>query len=262
MNEPTSFTAPHARSPWRFFLLVFALSMPLSLAGTLIKVEVVPGLPLSALVVTYCPLIAAVILVYRENKVAGVIDLLKRAVDYKRIKSKVWLLPAIVLMPIVMVIEYIILRGLGVPVPAPHFSLLTLAGLLLAFFVFAFGEELGWMGYAFDPLQARSNALRASLLLGAVGAVWHFIPLFQVGRSANWIVWWSVATVAHRVITVWLYNNTGRSIFVTAIYHALGNLTWQLFPVDGSYYDPAITGLLLTSVAVVIVAVWGSKTLA
>jgi hypothetical protein len=37
----------------------------------------------------FCPLVAASILVYRENQPAGVTELLKRSFDYGRIRAKV-----------------------------------------------------------------------------------------------------------------------------------------------------------------------------
>lgn len=60
--------------------------------------------------------------------------------------------------------------------------------------------------------------------------------------------------MAHRVIIVWLYNNTGRSVFAAALYHTMGNLTWQLFPNHGSHYDPRITGPVLALTAAIIIA--------
>jgi membrane protease YdiL (CAAX protease family) len=39
----------------------------------------------------------------------------------------------------------------------------------------ALGEELGWSGYAIDPMQARWGALKASILLGIFWAVYHYI---------------------------------------------------------------------------------------
>jgi len=77
------------RSPLKFFLLVFALSLPFLLAGPLVGYQLVPGVPVTALIVVFCPSIAAIILVYRESKTAGVRDLLKRSFDYKRIKAKI-----------------------------------------------------------------------------------------------------------------------------------------------------------------------------
>ncbi len=258
MNTNTS----TSKSPLTFFVLVFALSIPLSLAGAVIGLELLPGLPVSSLVVTFCPLIAALILVYRENKTTGVTELLKRSFDYKRIRAKIWYAPIILLMPGVMVLEYGLLRWMGSPIPEPQFSVLTALVMFLVAFIAALGEELGWMGYAIDPMQDRSNALQASIFLGLAWAAWHFVPLIQAGRSPEWIAWWSLFTVASRVLIVWLYNNTGKSVFVAAVYHAMMNVSWQLFPINGSFYDPRITGLIVAVAAVIVIVIWGPRTLA
>jgi membrane protease YdiL (CAAX protease family) len=111
--------------------------------------------------------------------------------------------------------------------------------MLAAFFVGALGEELGWSGYAIDPMQERWGALQAGILLGLVWAAWHVIALIQAHRSAAWIAWWCLGTVTMRVVIVWLYNGTGKSVFAVSLFHAIGNVSWQLFPVHGSYFDPA-----------------------
>ena len=95
-----------------------------------------------------------------------------------------------------------------------------------------------------------------------VWAVWHYVALLEVHRSLAFIAWWSLGTVAARVIIVWLYNNTGKSVFVAALFHTMINLTWQVFPINGSYYDPRVTGIITAIVAVVVVIVWGPRTLA
>ncbi len=253
--------ASRSRSPLRFFLLVFALSLPFWLAGALTSLQLLPALPVSALGFL-CPMTAAAIFVYLENGSAGVKGLLKRAFDFKRVKAKIWYVPTILLMPCIMVLSYVALRLMGVPLPTPQFSVGTLLALFVAFFVGALGEELGWSGYAIDPLQERFGALQGALLLGAVWAVWHYVPLLEAHRSLAFIAWWSLGTVAARVIIVWLYNNTGRSVFIAALFHTMINLTWQLFPINGSYYDPRVTGLLTAIVAVVVVIAWGPRTLA
>jgi hypothetical protein len=58
--------------------------------------------------------------------------------------------------------------------------------------------------------------------------------------------------VANRVIIVWLYNNTGRSVFAAAMHHTMSNVTWQLFPNHGSHYDPRVSGAVFVSVAAII----------
>jgi membrane protease YdiL (CAAX protease family) len=253
-------STPGSRSPLTYFVLTFALSIPFWIAGALTNFQLLPGIPLSALGLL-CMVGAASILVYRENGIAGVKELLKRAFDFKRVRAKIWYLPTFLLMPAIMILSFIVMRFIGVPVPNPQFSFATPLILFAVFFVSAIGEELGWSGYAIDPLQERYGALGGALLLGGVWAVWHFIPLLSAQRSLAWIAWWALGTVALRIIITWLYNNTGRSVFIAIFFHAMFNLTWQLFPIDGSFYDPRVTSLILAAVALVVVIAAGPGTL-
>jgi membrane protease YdiL (CAAX protease family) len=219
-----------------------------------------PGIPISALGL-FCIAGAAFMLVYRESGLSGVVGLLKRCLDIRGVRNKIWLLPTFLLMPGVMVLSYLVMRFMGVAVPAPQFSLakgLILFGVL---FVAALGEELGWSGYAIDPLQERFGATRGAVLLGLVWATWHVVPLLQVQRSLSFIVWWTLSTVALRVLITWVYNNTGRSGLMAILFHTMANLAWKLFPIDGSYYDPQVTGLITAGVAVLVASLWGPKTL-
>jgi len=240
--------------------LVFALAIPFWLVAAWTSAQLLPGLPVSALMVV-CPLIAASLLVFRSSGTAGVKALLRRAADVQRIAPPIWYLPIVLLMPAVTAMSYGAMRLLGMPLPAPHISLLTALVLFLAFVVAAGGEEIGWSGYATDPMLARSSALQAGILLGIVWAVWHLIPLAQAGRSPGWIAGWCASTVAIRVLIVWLYSNTG-SVFATILTHAMGNLSMFLFPNDGSAYDPRVAGALLAVVAAIVTVIWGPRTLA
>lgn len=134
--------------------------------------------------------------------------------------------------------------------------------MLFVFFIAALGEEVGWSGYAIDKMQDRWNALQVSILLGLVSATWHIVPLAQADRSPIWIAWQCLNLVALRVLLVWLYNNTGKSLFATALCHAMVNVSWQLFPNSGSHYDPRIIGLITALAAVIVTIVWGPRTLA
>ena len=243
-----------------YFLLTFAISIPFWVAGALTHLQLLPGIPISAIGVL-CMVGSASILAYRENGLTGIKGLLKRSFDFKRVRTKIWFLPTILLMPAIMILSFFVLRLMGVTVPGPQFSITTPFILFAVFFVAAIGEELGWMGYAMDPLQDRFGALGGALLLGGVWAVWHFVPLLSVQRSLAWIAWWALGTVALRVIITWHYNNTGRSVFVAVIFHTMSNLTWELFPINGSYYDPRVTSLIMTLVAVGVVIASGPRTL-
>ena len=59
------------RSPLKFFLLVFAFSVPFWLIGAVIDVQCLPGVPFSSLS-AFCPLLAALVLVFVASKTAGV----------------------------------------------------------------------------------------------------------------------------------------------------------------------------------------------
>lgn len=253
MNTTTSH--PH-RSLLAFFVLAVVLMIPFWVFGSLTGLQLAPGLPVAALG-TFCPTGAALILVYRQDKTAGMIALLKRSFDFKRIKDKRWFAPLLLLMPGAVALSFWVQRLLGVPVPAPQIAVVPTLALCIVLFIGALGEELGWSGYAIDPMQARLGALSASILLGIFWAGYHYIGLVQAHRSAEWIAWWTLLTVALRVIMVWLFNQTGRSVFGMALFHTTINATWLLFPIGGSYYDCRVTGLLLAFVAVLVVGVWG-----
>lgn len=251
------------RSPLTFFVLVFALSLPFWVAGAVTSWQLLPALPVSGLAFV-CPVAAAAILVFREHRAAGVKEWLRTAFDLTRVNAKSWYVPTLLLMPGIMLLSFAALRLMGVPVPVPPVSVGTVGTILalfVAFFVAAKGEELGWSGYATDPLQERFGARGAALLIGGVWAVWHYVPLLEAHRSVAWMAWWSLFTVAARILIVWLYNNTGRSVFVATLFHTLMNLTWQVFPINGSYYDPRVTGLITAVVALVVVIMWRPPTL-
>src|SRR5208282_2503686 len=75
------------------------------------------------------------------------------------------------------------------------------------------------------------------------------------------IAGWFLGTVSFRVLIVWLYNSTGRSVFAATLFHMTFNVSWQLFPVHGSHFDPRVTGMIFSFAAVVVVLIWGPRSL-
>jgi uncharacterized protein len=254
------------RSPWIFFLLVFVLSVPFWLAGPLadqLLQKAIPiDLPLSALQAVN-PLIAASILVYGENGSEGVKRLLRRALDYGRIKRKVWYVPILCLWPTTMVLAYGSMYLAGAPLPDdPRFPMLILPLLFVVFLVSATVEQVGWQGYAIDRLQGRWNALEAGIIVGVVWAIWHVVPLMELRQTPTWIAWQCLGMVPFRILIVWIYNNTGRSVFAAIVFQATANVSQFSFPNYGSHYDPFVVGLILTFMAAIVTLVWGPETLA
>ncbi len=253
--------ASRGKSPLTYFALVFALSIPFWWIGAATGAQFVPGLPVAALMVL-APLGAALILVYRESGAAGLAGLLRRAVDFRRIRPKGWFLAAGLLMPGLLLLAWELMRRSGLPVAPPRVPAPAAVLMLLAFVVAGVSEELGWSGYAIDPLRDRSDALRASILVGVVWAVWHLVPLMQAHRALAWITWWCLFTVSIRILYVSLYYNAGKSVFAVALCHGMENFSSYVFPFSGSTYDPRFTGPVAACAAAIVIALWGPRTLA
>jgi len=253
------------RSLLAFFLLVFLLSIPIWVLGPVVErllpEELTTTLPVSSLMFIV-PGGAAVILVHREEGPGARRTLLKRAFDYGRIKRKLWYAPILVLWPAMMILQYLLVRPTALPVADPQLPGLMLPVSFAVFFIAALGEEVGWQGYAMDPLQDRWGALTASIIVGTVWAAWHCVPFIQMDRTPAWIACQAASIVVVRILTVWIYNNTGKSLFAAIAFHAMYNVATVLLPSYGWHYGPAV-GLAITSVAAVFITLlWGPETLA
>ena len=240
--------------PLKFFLLVFALSIPFWILGATAKdlTHSLPvKLPISALM-AICPALAALLLVAKESGLRGVKTMLNSVFDQAKIKDKKWYGLIVFLMPAITVLSYWTIRLAGIPLPAAQTPLLSTLLFSFVFFVGAIGEEMGWTGYVTDPLQRRWGPLGASIILGMVWAIWHIIPYTQIPQPATWIVWQCLSTVLLRIIMVWLYNRAGKSLFAMVLFHATINVSLVLFPTYGSHYSPLVgAGLLMLTVAVI-----------
>ncbi len=255
LGPPASATEPATGSAVIFFITVFALSLPFYVLGaTGARLPSLPILPVSALM-TFVPMAAASILVYRQRGLASVIALLKRAADMRALRQPGWVLAALMFMPLVCILEFGVLRMTGTAVPLPVIEPGNALLLFGAFFIGAIGEEVGWQGYAYPALRVRFGTLRSAVALGGVWALWHAIPFVQLNRSPDWILWHSFAAVALRIIIVWLFESMGKSVFIAVTFHTMINLSWALFPNSGSYYDPSVSFAILWLAVLPIIAI-------
>lgn len=187
------------------------------------------------------PFACAVLLTHLRESAAEARTFWARAFDPRRMPGP-WLVTALLLHPALVgaatMADFITggspaqwsdsARGLDEP------------GALLStlFFVFWFGplpEEIGWRGYALDPLQKRLGALGASLVVGSAWALWH-VPLFflegtfqhglGLGSTRFWI--FSATLLPLSVLMTWVYNHTRRSTLAAVLIHFTGNLTGLL----------------------------------
>lgn len=236
-----------------FIILVFVLSIPFWLLGNLYPVQILPGLPISALGV-FAPALAAVIVTYRSGLFPAVRRLLSRSFDLNRVRNKYWYLIFLLFNPVVAILVFGVMRSMGRSVPPPAPITFAIVPMFIMMFIAGLAEEIGWTGFATGPLLRRWGILVTGISLGLVWAIFHLVVLTQANRSIEWIAWWALGTVSLRMLMVWLYDHAGSSVFAAAIFHAMINLSWQLFPVNGSFYDPGLFSLVTLGCALLIVA--------
>ena len=114
-------------------------------------------------------------------------------------------------------------------------------------------EEPGWRGFAFPRLAGRSGWIRAALILGVVGALWH-LPLILSGSDS----WWDLGLlVGVNVVLARVFMST-RSVLSLMALHAMnnafaGNFVTGMFEGGDSDRQAALTALVWAVTAVVVV---------
>jgi membrane protease YdiL (CAAX protease family) len=206
------------------------------------------------------PLLAAFVLTARTRGRRGVRDLCRRMVQV-HVPARWWLfaLSPLILLMAVLLVE----RGLGQRLPTARefatfsglpssWGVLGVAGILL---LGGFGEETGWRGYALPHLQQRHSPLVATMVVAGIWVCWH-TPMFLVvdtyrSFSLPILLGWIMGLFCGAVVLSWLYNRSGGSILLVAIWHASYNLISGTDAGDGLLAATATT--LVVAVAVTLV---------
>jgi membrane protease YdiL (CAAX protease family) len=99
-------------------------------------------------------------------------------------------------------------------------------------------EETSWSGFVTARLQARHGPLKASLMVAPLFGLYHLplffiigglsdspdrLPLVQLPLYATFLL--IVFSGPMRILLTWIYNSTGHSIPVVALFHASINAT-------------------------------------
>ncbi|HET7010152.1 MAG TPA: type II CAAX endopeptidase family protein [Anaerolineales bacterium] len=104
---------------------------------------------------------------------------------------------------------------------------LGLAAWLFWFVTYGLGEEVGWRGFALPWLQKNRTAAQATLILGILWALWHLPAFFYLDTYQAMGLWMfpflAVTIVCGAVVYTWIYNSTGGSVLMAAIFHASFN---------------------------------------
>lgn len=257
MNNDSASTNS-AKNVTTFFIIIIIISLPFYILASLDPQEITI---LMGLTLALAPITAGLILTYRENGSDGTKRLLRRSFDYKRITNKIWYLPILFLFPVIFTLAFGVMTSMGETTPDSLFPVVAAPVLFILFFIFALFEELGWMGYVFEPMSNRWNALNASLILGSIWAIWHLPLYILAGQDPLWVAGQIISLIGIRTIIVWIYNNTGKSVFAAILFHAVYNVFTLMVT---SFYTS--TGHLLTSILIIITTIaiallWDPNTL-
>ena len=197
------------------------------------------------------PAVAAVVVTAWTMGRPGVRDLLARMARW-RVPLRWWLAAV---SPIVFLgLGLAALAAAGKALPSPgafgQFSgvpAIGLAGVLVLIFAGALGEETGWRGYALPQLQRRFSPLASSLILAALWFGWHLPQFWVIATYRDFApagyVGMFCGLACGAVVLTWLYNRSGGSILLVAVWHGLYNV------VSGTQ---AATGLLAAVVTTLI----------
>ena len=153
-----------------------------------------------------------------------------------------WYLVALFGPPAALFVGAVIIKGTA-PIEslAQNFASIPTAfllGLVVLALLGNLWEETSWTGFVTSRLQARYGPLRASLIVAPLFGLYH-LPLFFIigglGDSPNHLPIAQLPIYAAfllivfsgpmRILLTWLYNSTGRSLPIVALFHASINAT-------------------------------------
>lgn len=171
----------------------------------------------------------------------------------------------VVIMPAALIISICISLAFGYSAEqfqlTEHISFSTgIFSPLLAFFLIACFEELGWRGYAIESLQTRYNYFTATLIFGVLWSLWHF-PLFFIANTyhGNIVlenIWYAVnfhvGIISLAFIIGWIYKLNRESIIIAVLFHFVINISQEAFHV--TQFTKCIETGVLTVFAGIIVA--------
>lgn len=178
------------------------------------------------------PAIAAIVVTMLTMGRPGIRDLLARMVRW-RVPLRWWLaaLSPAAFLGLALIATAAAGKALPSTADFGRFSgipAIGLAGVLLFIVLGALGEETGWRGYALPQLQRRFSPLISSLILAVLWFGWHLPQFFVIttyrDSSPVQYVGMLLGLICGAVILTWLYNRSGGSILLVAVWHGLYNI--------------------------------------
>lgn len=129
---------------------------------------------------------------------------------------------------------------------------------LLVFLVSGYGEEVGWRGFALDPLLAKYGEFRGTLVLAGLWLVWH-LPVFWLNETmaallGPMVLGWIFGLFAGAFVLTHVYLLSGSSILIVALWHASYNML--VAPAAGEGIPAAIISSLVSVWGIIVAVLW------
>jgi membrane protease YdiL (CAAX protease family) len=123
--------------------------------------------------------------------------------------------------------------------------------------LFLLTEEAGWRGVVLPRLQARMTPLTASLLLGAIWAVWHIPSLHIPGETDQGLSLpvFAVLVISTSVLIAALVNASRGSVLIAAVFHASFDASYAYIGVVGGEDALLVIAAVLSVLCAVAVSV-------
>lgn len=181
----------------------------------------------------YAPAIAAFIVITYHSGAGGLRRYLSRLLIWRC--SVAWYVFLIIGIPLLF-FGGSALKGNLLATPFPFPSVQSLFGALTFTAIKGPIEEFGWRGLALPLLQRKFSPIWAGMFLGVIWGFWH-LPAFLLSgtpQSAWSFTPFFVGSIALSVIVTALFNASGGSILLPALFHfQCNNPIWP----DAQPYD-------------------------
>lgn len=206
--------------------------------------------------------LAAFVVTAATDGRAGVDDLLRRCVRW-RIHVRWYALALCGVPAATTFIALVIFGRAGLASPSVAVAVVEL--FLLQFVFFNFAEEIGWTGFFQDRLRDRYSPLKLSAAVAFPWAVWH-VPdyladegwtLTAFAVAPLFIAFETILLFFARVLIVWLYDGTGRSVLIVGVFHAsfdatITKLSREIVPASDAVRFLILTGVIVLGACAVI----------
>lgn len=238
---------------WQFLAAMIGISLAAFALAAVAKLHLFESLPglLLLIIIVWSPNIAA----YLMTSSAGTFSSWFAETTAMPQGIMPWLWACI---PIVVVGATLVLTGEGNPESLDGRSVAMLVGLNLV--LGPLGEEFGLRGYLLPIFLENLPFASATLLLGAIWALWH-LPLWLVDSPQAKIpfVIFFATVLCFSVIMGKIYELSSGSIWPAVLFHFLVNAAVGWAEATGRFKENASYKLLLPGYAVVAAAILGSQ---